>query len=75
MSAMNKSLVGWEVIGDDVLPTYVGIFFAVTRIRSLNNLNFLESKAVFVFPSSCLGGGNSNIFYVHPYLGMMIPFD
>ena len=28
-----------------------------------------------VFPSSCLGGGNSNIFYVHPYLGMMIPFD
>ena len=37
---MNKSLVGWEVIGDDVLPSYVGIFFAVTRIRSLNNLIF-----------------------------------
>ena len=50
MSAMiNKSLVGWEVIGDEVLPSYVGIFVAVTRIRSLNNLNFMESKAGLLF--------------------------
>ena len=48
---MNKSLVGWEVIGDDVLPSYVGIFFCCYKDPVIIKQPdfFFESKAALFF--------------------------
>ena len=43
---------------------FLGFLFELVNDQSLNGLSL-------IWISELLGGGNSNIFYFHPYLGMI----
>ena len=73
---LDKSFLGsWVLLRvEEVWDTWILYIYCINGWKTIIIINHYISRIPIKTTSTMLGGGNSNIFYVHSYFGKMNPF-